>query len=117
MYVVWVPMSRGLERDVPNATREVWDARARHYWDEDGQLVKGYQETLRYDEPAWDTYVLYGPEATWTGDRPPVPAYFMHQLGSKRRPRVRGDWWDPARFLLRLQPAASVNRQLDQIIG
>jgi hypothetical protein len=40
-YVVWVPMSRGMERDVPNATKEVSDPRARHYWDGEGQLTAG----------------------------------------------------------------------------
>jgi len=38
-YVVWVPWNRGLERDVPNATKDVWDARARHYWDADGWVM------------------------------------------------------------------------------
>lgn len=43
-YVVWVPMSRGMERDVPKATSEVPDSRAAHYWDGDGQLIRGYRE-------------------------------------------------------------------------
>jgi hypothetical protein len=100
-YVVWVPMSRGLERDVPNATREVPDARATHYWDGDGQLIKSYREVLGgFDEPVWDTYLLYGPEAKWQGDRPPAPLYWMHQLGSAKRPRVAtGPFWDSASFL------------------
>jgi hypothetical protein len=107
-YVVWVPMSRGLERDVPNATREVPDARATHYWDGDGQLIQGYREVLGgFDEPVWDTYLLYGPEAKWEGERPPAPAFWMHQLGSARRPRVKtGPFWDPARFLERTRSLA-----------
>lgn len=99
-YVVWVPMSRGLERDVPNATREVTDPRARHYWDGDGQLIASYRDVLRgYMEPVWDTYVLYGKDAKWDSARPPVPAYWMHQLGSPKQPRVPGPYWDPAIFL------------------
>lgn len=100
-YVVWVPMNRGLERDVPKATTEVWDVRARHYWDGDGQLIKSYREVLGgFNEPVWDTYILYGPEAKWEGDPPPTPTFWMHQLGSVRRPRVTtGPFWNPASFL------------------
>ena len=58
-YVVWVPMNRGLERDVANATKEIWDARARHYWDPDGQLIARYRDVLGgYTEPVWDTFVV-----------------------------------------------------------
>jgi hypothetical protein len=99
-YVVWVPMSRGMERDVPNATKEVSDPRARHYWDGEGQLTAGYRDVLRaFIEPVWDTYVLYGKDARWETARPPVPAYWMHQLGSPKRPRAIGPFWDPAAFL------------------
>ena len=99
-YVVWVPMSRGLERDVSNATREVSDPRARHYWDGDGQLIASYRDVLRgYMEPVWDTYVLYGKDAKWESPRPPAPAYWMHQLGTAKQPRALGPYWDPAIFL------------------
>ena len=99
-YVVWVPMSRGMERDVPTATREVFDPRARHYWDGDGQLIASYRDVLGgFNEPVWDTYVLYGKDARWESARPPAPVYWMHQLGSERRPRVKGLYWDPQAFL------------------
>jgi len=99
-YVVWVPMSRGMERDVPTATREVFDPRARHYWDGEGQLIASYRDVLGgFSEPVWDTYVLYGKQARWDSARPPAPAYWMHQLGSSRRPRVKGLYWDPPAFL------------------
>lgn len=56
MYVVWVPMNRALERDVPNATKEIFDPRATHYWEADGQLIKGCRDVLGgYNEPVWDT--------------------------------------------------------------
>lgn len=99
-YVVWVPMNRGMERDVPTATKEIWDPRARHYWDGEGQLIAGYRDVLGgFNEPVWDTYILYGRDAKWDGDRPPAPAHWMHQLGSSRKPRVKGVYWDPPAFL------------------
>jgi len=99
-YVVWVPMNRGLERDVPNATKEVWDARARHYWDDAGWTTNAYKDVLGGFpfESAWDTYILYGPDAKWDGDKPPKPAYWMHQLGSAQRPRALGPFWNPETF-------------------
>jgi hypothetical protein len=99
-YVVWVPMSRGMERDVPNATREVPDPRARHYWDGGEQLTASYRDVLGgFKEPVWDTYLVYGKDARWTSAVPPAPAYWMHQLGTPRRPRAAGPYWDPAVFL------------------
>jgi hypothetical protein len=99
-YIVWVPMNRALERDVAGATREVWDARARHYWDGDGWLMKTYKDVLGGFpfEPVWDTYILYGADAKWDGEQPPKPAYWMHQLGSARQPRAIGPFWDPRVF-------------------
>lgn len=107
--VVWVPMNHGLERDVPNATKEVWDRRARHYWDGAGWLMTAYKEVLGgypLDPAAWDTYILYGPEAKWDGDRPPKPASWMHQLGSARQPRAIGPFWNPAEFLAHVSALA-----------
>jgi hypothetical protein len=100
-------MSRGLERDVPNATRELSDPRARHYWDGQGQLTAGYRSVLGgFIEPVWDTYLLYGKDARWDTARPPVPAYWMHQLGTAKHPRATGPYWDPRVFLERLKTLA-----------
>jgi len=44
-------------------SREMWkgttmpDARVLHFWD--GEQIDGYEGV------AWDTYYLFGPEATW----------------------------------------------------
>jgi hypothetical protein len=107
-YVVWVPMSRGMERDVPNATRELTDPRARHYWDGEGQLTASYRAVLGgFIEPVWDTYVLYGKDARWESARPPAPAYWMHQLGTAKQPRVVGPYWDPDVFLQQVKTLAN----------
>lgn len=94
-------MNRALERDVKNATKEIWDARARHYWDDAGWLMTAYKSVLGgfpLDAAVWDTYVLYGPDAKWDTDMPPKPAYWMHQLGSARQPRAMGPFWEPGKF-------------------
>ena len=104
-YVVWVPTNRGLERDVANATKEVWDPRARHYWDADGWLMRTYKDVLGgfpFDPVVWDTFLLYAPTARWDDAPPPKPAYWMHQLGSARQPRAIGPYWDADTFRARV---------------
>jgi hypothetical protein len=110
VYMVWVPKLRGLERDVPSATTQYPEPRAQHFWDAPSVLVRGYRETLRLPEDAWDVFMVYGPGTKWAGDRPPEPAYWAHQLGSKEKPRMPGPWLDGAVFLEHLRaltPAGS----------
>lgn len=108
VYMVWVPKSRGLERDVPGATIQFPEPRAQHFWDEPGVLLRGYRERLRLTEDAWDVYLLYGPDATWTEQTPPEPLYWAHQLGSKEKPRLNGPWLDGALFLEHLRLVSPV---------
>ncbi len=102
VYMVWVPKLRGLERDVPSATRQYPEARAQHFWDAPGVMVTGYRQTLQLPEDAWDVFLLYGPNARWESGAPPVPDYWAHQLGSSSTPRVPGPWLDGRVFLERL---------------
>jgi hypothetical protein len=106
VYSVWVPMVRGLERDVPPASREMPDGRARHYWDGEGQLMDGYQRVLGIGERAWDVFLVYQPGVLWEGADPPPPAYWAHQLGTRENPRVtEGPYLDGATFLARTRAA------------
>jgi hypothetical protein len=107
-YVIWVPKLRGEEKDVPVATRLVPDARAEHYWDGSSAVMGQFTRTLRFSEDAWDVYLIYGPEARWNDEIPPKPEYWMHQLGSKKSPRVDGPYLDAAVF------AARANKMLER---
>ena len=89
-YAVWVPKVGGREKDVPTATKFVPDARASHYWDADGVLLKSYRGALGINQDAWDVYLVYGPEARWDGETPPRPDYWMHQLNVKNAPELDG---------------------------
>ena len=80
-YVVWVPKKGATEKDVGVATRVVPDARALHYWDGSGATMKQWQQVVGLNEDAWDVYFLYDRSAKWTGDLPPKPRFWMHQLG------------------------------------
>lgn len=129
VYMVWVPKSRGLERDVASATTQYPEPRAMHFWDAPSVLVTGYRETLQLSEDAWDVFMVYGPDARWDDTRPPKPAYWAHQLGTRDKPRVNGPWLDGAVFLERLlaveaaplrslfqPPPPAVNAEIDEVV-
>jgi hypothetical protein len=80
-YSVWVPILGSDEaRTVGKATTRLLDRRLSHYWDGRGELVKSYSRVLGLGErPAWDVYLLYGPDAEWKTE-PPAPDSWMHQL-------------------------------------
>ena len=79
---MWVPSLPADKEDrVPAATAKLPDERASHYWDGKGELKLAYQRVMKMDEPAWDVYYVYGRDDEWKDD-PPMPDYFMHQLGS-----------------------------------
>ena len=85
VYVVWEPI---LPWDREGAAKEnrglVTDRRASHFWARDLELAKRFQGPIRLEgEPAWDVYLLYDSEASWSGESVPVPADFMHQLAGR----------------------------------
>ncbi len=88
---------------MPAATSRLPDERVSHFWDGQGALKTAYQRVMKMSEPAWDVYYVYGRNAEWSGD-PPVPAYYMHQLGSL----------PPERMLNGDGLAVEVNRLLQQ---
>jgi hypothetical protein len=88
VYVVWGPMLGGeTEAAARAATGLVPDPRATHYWTAAHTLA----ERLRgpaglVEELAWDTFLLFPPEARW-GEVPPTPSHVMHV--DKRLPADR----------------------------
>lgn len=97
VYVVWPPILAGREGQVAKASRTVADPRATHYWDGEAFLADAYAKVLGWDEPAWDVYLLYGPDARWpAGAPPPAPDFLMHQLGDAGGPRQPGPFLDAA---------------------
>lgn len=85
--MVWTPELGAEETHVSGASRLIDDARVTHYWDP-GQLAgSAFQDLLGTPAPAWDVWMLFGPDANW-GDRAPPPDWWEHQLGglpSERR--------------------------------
>lgn len=89
IYVVWAPvLSRmspeGLAGAARSASRRLADARAQHFLDPDWRLITPYATLLPGlhlppEEPAWDVYLVFGPEVRWEA-KPPLPTEWMHQL-------------------------------------
>ncbi len=80
VYTVWVPMLGAEERHVPEASRLATDSRVRQYWDGANTLGEAYRSVLGLSGPAWDVYLLFGPDQKWEAGAPPKPLFWMHQL-------------------------------------
>lgn len=81
---MWLPVLRA--GNVPSAARReggrIDDPRALHFLDPDARLAREYSRVIHLPgrTPAWDVYLVFGPEARWENE-PPAPTYWMHQLG------------------------------------
>lgn len=98
---VWVPMSGGEASDVAGAAAHMNDRRVEHFWDGRGETMKRFKSVLKTPFEAWDVYLIYEKGARWTGELPPKPAYWMHQLRSGTRagqPFEGAPYFDGAAF-------------------
>jgi len=85
MFVAWIPMVDSDERPAVDDIAGVFGDRAAQYWD--GAKLLG-QEVARSvgrapDDPAWDIYLFYPPEAVWpaTGALPTAPRFVTQSGG------------------------------------
>jgi hypothetical protein len=90
-FVVHVPVLKPAPKatDIPPATQLLQNSHVRHYWNPSGsfgtQLAEGVD--LKHDGQlvyAWDVWLIYGPDAVWSGENPPKPRLLMHQLRALR---------------------------------
>jgi hypothetical protein len=85
VYVVHEPVIGGSEKDIPAAAELLHTTLARHYWNPTGDFGRQMSQVLGLlhgSRPvyAWDIYMIYPPNAVWSGPDPPQPSYLMHQL-------------------------------------
>lgn len=86
VYVVHEPVIGGSDKDIPAAAELLHTTLARHYWNPTGDFGRQMSRVLGYWNGsrwvyAWDTWLIYSPDAVWSGKNPPQPAFLMHQLG------------------------------------
>ena len=80
-FVVWLPMLPSDSRESAGAQAASFvDGRLMQHWDGDRASGNLLAKTLGLKGSAWDVYLLYAPGVKWTGEQPPTPTFWMHQL-------------------------------------
>ena len=80
-FVVWLPMLASDSETAASAQASGFiDARVVQQWDSERMSGKVVAKTLSLKGSAWDVYLLYEPGVKWTGEAPPAPTFWMHQL-------------------------------------
>ena len=109
-YIVWLPVlpSGAHEAAAQRETKRIRDNRAMPFFDAEARAGKAYSSILHLPSglPAWDVYLVFGPEVHWEGN-PPAPTYWMHQLGRAGPPELRLDGERLERVVRSLLPKAS----------
>ena len=114
-YIVWLPVLRSGAHE-PAARREagrIPDSRAERFYDPEARVGKLYSGILHLPPglPAWDVYLVFGPQSRWE-QNPPVPAYWMHQLGRAGPAELRLDGEQLARVISGLLATAGKSSRL-----
>ena len=72
VYAVWLPMLWSDARKKWNGTT-MPDTRVIHFWDGDLQVGQWFAKQVDgFEGISWDTYYLYGPDATWENTPSPL---------------------------------------------
>ncbi len=80
-FVVWLPMLPTDNQSAAGAQAGSFiDARVAQQWDGDRASGETFAKMLGLKRKAWDVYLLYAPGVKWTGEAPPMPTFWMHQL-------------------------------------
>ena len=79
--MVWLPIMVGDNAESARAESESFpDDRVKHIWDPESRFGELFAKVLNLKGVAWDVYLLYAPDVTWSADEPPEPTFWMHQL-------------------------------------
>ena len=90
VYVVFEPVIGGQAKDIPAAAALLQSSTTRLYWNPTGDFGRQMSHVLHYWNGqrwvyAWDTWLIYRPDAVWSSAAAPEPAFLMHQLGGLPR--------------------------------
>lgn len=80
VYVVWSSQRGAREENVGAGTTLIPDPRVRNFWDSSLVVGKAYAPVIESGQPAWDTWMLFGPHAVWPSVGVPTPDWWEHQL-------------------------------------
>jgi hypothetical protein len=116
-YVVWMPVtSYGKWEDA--AHQQAWripDKRIRRYYDSTDHVGNTYAPLLHLtgSGPAWDVYLVFGPDARWNA-QPPAPSFWMHQLVRRAPPEQA---LDPDKMTHAIQELLGVEKKAAQLVA
>ncbi len=97
-YVIWAPKNGGRKKHVDRVLDLVTDARATQYWDGNGSAVDAYDAMFGIEgRPCAGVFMLYGADAVWEGDSPPMPEYF-EDAHAREFSRTAGPQFDGSRL-------------------
>jgi hypothetical protein len=114
VYVVHAPVIGGSDKDIPAAAELLHTTQVRHYWNPTGDFGREVSQVLGLlhgSSPvyAWDVYMIYPPNAMWSGKDPPQPSYLMHQLPGLDNQKFPP--WDGKLFATKVIDAFAANDQ------
>lgn len=81
VYVVWSSQLGAHEQNVDAGTTLIPGSRVHDFWDPDLVVGTAFSRVAALNKPAWDFYMLFGPNASWPASGVPTPAWWEHQLG------------------------------------
>lgn len=84
-FVIHTPVLGATEKDTANTCSIVHNEHVTHYWDPNQELGTLFANALGMKNGdhviyAWDVWLVYGPNAQWSGAAPPKADFLMHQL-------------------------------------
>lgn len=83
--VAWIPMMDADDLEAAEQEAARLDVPGvEHVWDGEKLLGDAFSTILDLQCSAWDVYLLYAPGVTWSGELPPRPTFWMHQLPSTK---------------------------------
>ena len=79
--VVWINVLESDDADAARAAQALFgDRRVRQFWDPEQLAGRAWGKALVLNPIAWDVYLLFDPNSSWSGPAP-LPSQWFHQLG------------------------------------
>ncbi|MBI3714626.1 MAG: hypothetical protein HY255_01380 [Betaproteobacteria bacterium] len=109
-FIVHQPVLGAKEKDTQRTCKLLKANPANHYWDPAGEFGRTLASGIELKDKkgkqvyAWDVWLMYGPDAEWTGKGPPKPALLMHQLNALSE-GSQYDFFDSEKFAVRVADA------------
>ena len=70
-----MPKNGAREQHADRVTGIVNDRRARQYWDHHEAVIQPFDDLYSLTGPCAGIFMVFGPDAVWGDDGPPVPDY------------------------------------------